>query len=98
MPQAPTPQKPAPHPQQSQQQRPAPLQHADPQEAKLEAFKRPAVDLNPDGPSIAEEQRARSAEIEKQGMKKYQEAIDERPPEERTNRQVPGVTPPTKRE
>jgi hypothetical protein len=31
-------------------------------------------------------------------MKKYQEGIDERPPEERQNTQVPGVTPPTKRE
>lgn len=70
----------------------------DPQEAKLEASKQPTVNLSPDGPTIADEQRARSAEIERQGMKAYQDAIDQRPPEARTNRQVPGVVPPTKRE
>jgi hypothetical protein len=70
----------------------------DPQEAKLEAFKQPTVNLSPDGMTSAEEQRARSAALEKQGMKTYLDAIDERPAEERTNRQVPGVVPPTKRE
>jgi hypothetical protein len=80
----------------------------DPQAAKLEAHagpptwqepsKQPKAPPPPDGPTIADEQRARSAEIEKQGMKKYQEGIDQRPPEERTNKQVPGVVPPTKRE
>ena len=30
-------------------------------------------------------------------MKKYLEEIDQRPPEERTNTQVQGVVPPTKR-
>jgi hypothetical protein len=77
---------------------PQPTKQPDPQEAKLEAFKRPEVNLHPDGPTIAEEQRARSAKLEEQGMKKYLDSIDERTAEERTNTQVPGVVPPTKRE
>ena len=51
-----------------------------------------------DGMTIAEEQRARSAWIERHGEAAYREAIDERPPEEKAKKQVPGVTPPTKRE
>jgi hypothetical protein len=42
-----------------------------------------------DGPTIAEEQRARSAEIEAAGVGNY--PPDERPESERTNKQVPGV-------
>lgn len=95
------PPKPAPQPQPSPQPKaaaPATKPPADPQEAKLEAFKRPEVNLNPDGMTSAEEQRTRSAKLEEQGMKKYLDGIDERSPEEKTNRQVPGVVPPTKRE
>jgi len=51
-----------------------------------------------DGMSIADEQRARSAWIEQHGQKAYSEATDTRPAEERVNKQVPGVVPPTKRE
>jgi hypothetical protein len=98
MSQAPQPPKPAPQPQPSPQKTPAAKTPVDPQEAKLEAFKRPEVNLNPDGPTIADEQRARAAEVERKGQKKYQDEIDERSPEERTNKQVPGVTPPTKRD
>ena len=50
-----------------------------------------------DGMGIADEQRARSAYIEQHGVAAYMEEIDQRPPEERQNKQVPGVTPPTKR-
>jgi hypothetical protein len=92
--QPPKPQAPPPQPPKPAAAKPP----ADPQEAKLEAFKRPEVNLHPDGPTSAEEQRARSAEIEAQGMAKYLEAIDQRPAEERANKQVPGVVPPTKRE
>jgi hypothetical protein len=51
-----------------------------------------------DGMPIADEQRARSAWIEAQGEANYMETIDQRPADERVNPQVPGVTPPTKRE
>jgi hypothetical protein len=85
-------------PLQPSQPKPAPAKTVDPQEAKLEAFKRPEVNLHPDGPTIAEEQRARSAKLEEQGMRKYLDGIDERTAEERTNKQIPGVVPPTKRE
>ena len=51
-----------------------------------------------DGMPVADEQRARSAWIEAHGDKAYHEATDQRPAEERVNKQVPGVTPPTKRE
>jgi hypothetical protein len=68
-----------------------------------------------DGMTIADEQRARSAWIEANGMEKYEEAIDQRPAEDKptfdknalagggayisqgAQKQVPGVTPPTKR-
>jgi hypothetical protein len=50
-----------------------------------------------DGMPVADEQRARSAWIEEHGDKAYHEAVDERPPEERTAKQVPGVAPPAKR-
>jgi hypothetical protein len=53
---------------------------------------------SPDGHTIVEEQRARSAAIEQMGVEAYKDSIDDRPPEERTSKQVPGVTPPTKRE
>ena len=110
MPTQPTPPaKPStPPPSQPKPQPSPPPAPVDPQAAKLEAHagpptwqepsKQPKAPPPPDGPTIADEQRARSAEIEKQGMKKYQEGIDQRPPEERTNKQVPGVVPPTKRE
>lgn len=51
-----------------------------------------------DGMTIADEQRARSAWIEQHGDAAYREAVEERPAEERVNKQVPGVVPPTKRE
>ena len=51
-----------------------------------------------DGMTIADEQRARSAWIESHGEAAYRDAIDERPPEEKAKKQVPGVIPPTKRE
>jgi hypothetical protein len=51
-----------------------------------------------DGMSSAEEQRLRSAWIESHGMKAYHDAVDRRSEDEKTMKQVPGVTPPTKRE
>lgn len=79
----------------------------DPQDAKLEAHAAPprwdepgrtAPTSNPDGPSIADQQRESSAKIEAEGMAKYLDEIDERPREERgAHKQVPGVAPPTKR-
>jgi hypothetical protein len=59
---------------------------------------KPPAGAYTDGMTIADEQRARSAWIEQHGQKAYDEAIDQRPAEERVNRQVPGVVPPTKRE
>jgi hypothetical protein len=92
----------------------APQPSKDPQDAKLEAHAappaftpKPAIDPRAekpppgayaDGMTIAEEQRVRSAWIESHGEAAYMEAIDERPPEEKAKKQVPGVTPPTKRE
>jgi hypothetical protein len=46
-------------------------------------------------PGIVEEQMARSAEIQAMGVEAWKEAHDERPPEQRTNRQIPGVGPTT---
>lgn len=43
--------------------------------------------------TIADEQRARSAEIQAMGVEKWKEAHDQRSPEERQPRQVPGVKP-----
>jgi hypothetical protein len=70
-----------------------------------------------DGMSGPDEQRARAAWVEANGLKAYDEATDQRPPEdkpvfdrhaltggafvrgkEQRGRQVPGVTPPTKRD
>lgn len=51
-----------------------------------------------DGMTIAEEQRARSAWIEQHGLKDYHEATDQRSEDEKAKKQIPGVTPPTKRE
>jgi hypothetical protein len=66
--------------------------------------------------TIADEQRARAAWIEANGLEKYHEATDQRPDDEKpkfdahalagggafvsagTQKQVPGVVPPTKRE
>ena len=59
---------------------------------------KPPEGVYADGMPVADEQRARSAWIEEHGDKAYHEAVDERPPEERTAKQVPGVVPPTKRE
>jgi len=59
--------------------------------------KAPPVGAYADGMPIAEEQRARSAWIEREGEAKYMEEIDQRPPEERQPKQVQGVAPPTKR-
>lgn len=44
---------------------------------------------------IAEEQRARSDEIARTGVEAWKEAHDERPLDQRTNRQIPGVGPTT---
>jgi hypothetical protein len=51
-----------------------------------------------DGMTSAQEQRTRSAWIEEHGMKAYHEAVDDRSDEDKAKKQVPGVTPPTKRE
>jgi hypothetical protein len=69
-----------------------------------------------DGMGIADEQRARAAWVEANGLEKYDEATDQRPAGEKprfdphalagggafvsagTQKQVAGVTPPTKRE
>jgi hypothetical protein len=59
---------------------------------------KPPAGAYADGMPIADEQRARSAWIEAHGLKAYHEAIDERSDEEKAPKQVPGVTPPTKRE
>jgi hypothetical protein len=54
---------------------------------------------SPDGHTIVEEQIARSAVIEQMGVEAYKsDVMDDRPPEDKAQRQVPGVTPPTKRE
>lgn len=43
--------------------------------------------------TIAEEQRARSAVIQTMGVDDWKDAHDDRPPDQRQNRQVPGVGP-----
>jgi hypothetical protein len=59
---------------------------------------RPPEGAYADGMTSAQEQRARSAWIEEKGMKAYHEAVDDRSDEDKAKKQVPGVTPPTKRE
>ena len=60
---------------------------------------KPPAGAYADGMAIADEQRARSAWIEAHGDKAYHEADRRAPAEERdATKQVPGVTPPTKRE
>jgi hypothetical protein len=108
----PTPQRPPPQPPRPQAP-PPPKPDADPQAAKVEAHAKveftpkPAIDPRAekppagayaDGMTSAEEQRARSAWIEQHGDAAYREAVEERPVEDRVNKQVPGVVPPTKRE
>lgn len=51
-----------------------------------------------DPDTIAEEQRKRSEEIAKAGVSKWVDDHDQRPPNERTNKQVPGVAPPAPKE
>lgn len=51
-----------------------------------------------DGMTSAQEQRTRAAWIEQHGMKAYHEAVDDRSDEDKAKKQIPGVTPPTKRE
>lgn len=59
---------------------------------------RPA-DSTPDGHTIADEQRARSDIIDQMGVETYKnDVMDQRPPEEKKERQTPGVAPPTKRQ
>ena len=58
---------------------------------------KPPAGVYADGMGIADEQRARSAWIEAHGDKAYHEAVDERTPEEKAPKQIPGVVPPTKR-
>ena len=76
--------------------------HAAP-EAKAKIYDPPPAKPNApeppkyaDGPTIAELQRASSAKLEQDGMAKYIDEIDERDPDDKP-KQVPGVTPPTKR-
>lgn len=76
--------------------KPAPEPKPDP-DPEPEAPAKAEPTLRPDGPTIAELQRESSAQIEAMGMKAYQDSVDQRTPEERTARQVPGVVPPTKR-
>ena len=111
MPSTPTqPQRPQP---QHQPPPPPKPKSPDPQDAKLEAHAKerftPKPALDPlaekppegayaDGMSSAQEQRARSAWIEEHGMKEYHEAVDDRSDEDKAKKQIPGVTPPTKRE
>jgi hypothetical protein len=78
---------------------------------------RPPEGYYADGMSGPDEQRARAAWVEQHGLKAYDEATDQRAPEDRPvfdpnaltggafvrgkeqrGRQVPGVTPPTKRD
>jgi hypothetical protein len=66
--------------------KPAAPQPAQPPAASVEGAKRAAPP--PDGPTIADEQRRRSEEIERTGVAK---------PPEASTAQVPGVVPPTKR-
>ena len=58
----------------------------------------PPAGFYADGMTSAEEQRTRSAWIEKHGMKAYHEAVDDRSDDDKAKKQIPGVTPPTKRE
>jgi hypothetical protein len=58
---------------------------------------KPLEDGARDPDTVAEEQRERSEEIAKIGVQKWVDARDERPEDERTNRQVPGVAPPVER-
>ena len=60
----------------------------DPQAAKVEGYQ--AVP-EPLVKTVADEQRERSEEIQKQGVDAWKAAHDERSPEERQGRQVPGV-------
>lgn len=61
---------------------------AEPKPAAAEAHQ-------PDPPvqTIADEQRKRSEEMEKEGVAKYVAERDERPPGERVNKPVAGVNP-----
>ena len=105
-PQPPRPQAPPPQP-------PKPAANAPAAKVEAHAKERPAFTPKPaidpraekppegayaDGMTIADEQRARSAWIEQHGQKAYAEATDTRSDEEKVNKQVPGVVPPTKRE
>jgi hypothetical protein len=105
-PQPPRPQAPPPQP-------PKPAANAPAAKVEAHAKERPAFTpqaaIDPraekppegayaDGMTIADEQRARSAWIEQHGQMAYAEATEERAAEERVNKQVPGVVPPTKRE
>lgn len=66
---------------------PSPAQ-SDPQAAKVEGYK---AEPEPPVKTVADEQRERSEEIQKQGVEAWKAAHDERSPEERQGRQVPGV-------
>jgi hypothetical protein len=103
-PQPPRPQAPPPQPPKPAANAPAAKVEA---HAKVEFTPQAAIDPRAekppagayvDGMTIADEQRARSAWIEQHGQKAYAEATEERAAEERVNKQVPGVVPPTKRE
>ena len=106
----PTPSKPAPHQPSPNPPHPADPQAAKveahlkeppaftPEPALDPRAQKPPQGVYADGMPIADEQRARSAWIEAHGDKAYHEATDRRPADERVNKQVAGVTPPTKRE
>ena len=89
---APRPQTPPPAPKPSDPHPPAAKApahpNADPQEAKVEGYK---VDPVPPVETIADEQRARSEEIEEQGVDAWKAAHDERSPDEKP-KVVPGVS------
>jgi hypothetical protein len=109
----PTQPMPQPRPQSPPPQAPKPPADPQAAKVEAHAKERPAFTPKPaidpraekppegayaDGMTIADEQRARSAWIEQHGDAAYREATEERPAEERVNKQVPGVVPPTKRE
>ena len=89
----PKPQTPPPAPKPSDPHPPAakapsPAHQPDPQAAKVEGYQ---AAPEPPTKTIADEQRERSEEIQKQGVDAWKAAHDERSPEERQGRQVPGV-------
>jgi colicin import membrane protein len=95
---APKPQTPPPAPPKPPNQPPAaahvPEAHSkDPQEAKLELAESAARDRKVEPPvrTIADEQRERSEEMQKQGVEAWKAAHDSRSADEKQPKVVPGV-------